>query len=34
MSGCHWHPSTEDDKVIAGKLMEFIDQHPQVWQRR
>jgi lysophospholipase L1-like esterase len=33
MSGCHWHPSAKDDEVVAGKLIEFIEQHPQVWQQ-
>jgi lysophospholipase L1-like esterase len=32
MSACHWHPSTDDDKVVAAKLIDFIDQHPGVWQ--
>ena len=34
MSGCHWHPSAKDDEVIAGKLIEFIDQHPEAWGQR
>ncbi len=34
MSGCHWHPSAEDDKIVAGKLIDFVEQHPQVWQQR
>ena len=34
MSGCHSHPSTEDDKVVAGRLIDFVDQRPQLWQSR
>lgn len=28
MSGCDWHPSVEDDRTIARKLIETIDAHP------
>ena len=34
MSACHWHPSTKDDEVVAAKLIDFIDQHPQLLQPR
>jgi len=34
MSACHWHPSTEDDKIVAGTLIDFSDHHPQLWQPR
>jgi len=33
-SACHSHPSTEDDKIVAGRLIDFIDQRPQLWQSR
>ena len=26
MTGCHWHPSVADHDVIAGKLIQFIDE--------
>jgi lysophospholipase L1-like esterase len=34
MSACNWHPSIADDQLIAGKLMEFIDANPKLWQGR
>ena len=34
MTGCHSHPSTADDKIVAAKLIDFIDQHPQLWRPR
>jgi lysophospholipase L1-like esterase len=33
-TGCHWHPSLADDRVIYGKLAAVIDAHSQVWQGR
>jgi len=32
MNACDWHPSIADDQRIAGKLMEFIDANPKLWQ--
>lgn len=32
MTGCHAHPSTDDDKVIASRLEGIIDAQPDVWQ--
>jgi lysophospholipase L1-like esterase len=32
MTGCHFHPSTADDKAVSDELVHFIDEHPQVWQ--
>ena len=32
MSACHGHPSTPDDEIVSGKLIDFIDQHPQLLQ--
>lgn len=34
MTGCHSHPSTADDKIVAAKLIGFINHHPQLWQSR
>lgn len=31
-SGCHYHPSVADDKVIRDTLVRFIDSKPQIWQ--
>lgn len=31
---CDWHPSLADDQSIADKLIQVIDAHPQVWERR
>jgi lysophospholipase L1-like esterase len=33
MTACHSHPSTDDDKTIAAKLIDFLDQHPELWQQ-
>lgn len=30
-SGCDWHPSLTDDKVIADKLLNVIDTYKQDW---
>jgi lysophospholipase L1-like esterase len=32
MAGCHFHPSTADDRTVADLLIRFIDSHPQLWQ--
>ncbi len=32
MTGCHWHPSVKDDESISNRLINLIDQHPEVWQ--
>ncbi len=32
MAGCHFHPSADDDKVIAARLEAIIDAKPDVWQ--
>lgn len=34
MTACHWHPSLTDNLRIAGKLTEFIDEHPELWRGR
>lgn len=33
-TGCNFHPSVADDKVIRDKLVQFIDAHPDIWQGR
>jgi lysophospholipase L1-like esterase len=32
MTGCHFHPSTADDKTVADSLIRFIEGHPQLWR--
>jgi Carbohydrate esterase 2 N-terminal/GDSL-like Lipase/Acylhydrolase len=32
MTGCDWHPSIADDKIISGLLIDFIDKHPEIWR--
>ena len=32
MTGCDWHPSSADDKLIEGELVRFIDADPLLWQ--
>lgn len=32
MTGCHFHPSTADDRTVADSLIRFIDSNPQLWQ--
>jgi len=32
MTGCHHHPSTADDQIVAESLMRFIESHPRLWQ--
>jgi len=34
LSGCNYHPSVDDDKVIAKTLGNFIDEQPRVWPSR
>jgi lysophospholipase L1-like esterase len=34
MTGCHYHPSTVEDKKVADSLIRFIDSHPQLWQSK
>ena len=31
MTGCHWHPSTADDALIAKAIGDFIEAHPEIW---
>ena len=31
MTGCHWHPSTADDALMAKVISDFIEAHPEVW---
>jgi len=31
-SGCDWHPSAADDKVVEGVLETYIDAHTELWQ--
>ncbi|HEY0893773.1 MAG TPA: hypothetical protein VGE32_12000, partial [Cellvibrio sp.] len=28
--GCHWHPSVNDDKLIAGLLIDYFKTH-KIW---
>lgn len=30
MTGCHFHPSTADDKTVADSLIRYIDSHPHL----
>jgi hypothetical protein len=32
MTGCHWHPSTADDEIIAGALIRAIDAGVADWR--
>jgi lysophospholipase L1-like esterase len=32
MTGCHWHPSVEDDRTISEALSKLIDAQPALWQ--
>jgi lysophospholipase L1-like esterase len=32
MTGCHWHPSVEDDHTISQALSKLIDVQPALWQ--
>jgi len=31
MTGCHWHPSTSDDALMAKAIGDFIEAHPEIW---
>lgn len=31
-SGCHWHPSVQDDVIMTDLLVEYLLDHPQIWQ--
>jgi len=31
MTGCHWHPSTADDALMARDIGDFIEAHPEIW---
>lgn len=31
MTGCHWHPSTADDALMAKAIGDFIEAHPEIW---
>jgi lysophospholipase L1-like esterase len=31
MTGCHWHPSTADDALMAKTIGDFIEAHPEIW---
>jgi lysophospholipase L1-like esterase len=33
-SGCDWHPSTADDTQVASSLINFIDAHPDLWNKK
>lgn len=32
MSGCHWHPSVADDKVIADTIGRVLDARSDIWR--
>ncbi len=32
MTGCHWHPSSSDDKTISDALVGIIDKQADIWQ--
>ncbi len=34
MSGCHAHPSLDDDRRIVDRLATYIDAHPEMWAGR
>jgi lysophospholipase L1-like esterase len=31
MTGCHWHPSTADDALMAKTIGDIIAAHPEIW---
>jgi len=31
MAGCHWHPSSADDALMANAIGDFIEAHPEIW---
>jgi lysophospholipase L1-like esterase len=31
MTGCHWHPSTADDALMAKTIGDIIVAHPEIW---
>jgi len=31
MTGCHWHPSSADDALMANAIGDFIEAHPEIW---
>jgi len=31
MTGCHWHPSSADDALMAKAIGDFIEAHPEIW---
>ena len=33
-TGCDWHPSQADQKLISEKLVQLIDSNKKAWQRR
>ena len=32
-SGCHFHPSVADDRIIADRLAAYVDAHPGLWSK-
>ncbi|MFN3433487.1 MAG: GDSL-type esterase/lipase family protein [Sphingomonas sp.] len=33
LTGCHFHPSVADDRLIADAIARYVDAHPGIWRR-